>query len=94
MWIYDQESLEFLAVNRAAIAHYGYSEAEFLSMTIEDIRPAEDVPSLLDRLQHKPSGYIASGIRRHLKKMAQSLPWILPPMTLSLRDGGPSDPRQ
>lgn len=68
MWIYDQESLQFLAVNRAAIAHYGYSEAEFLSMTIEDIRPAEDVPSLLDNLQHKPSGYIASGIRRHLKK--------------------------
>ncbi len=68
MWIYDQESLEFLAVNRAAIAHYGYSEAEFLSMTIEDIRPAEDVPSLLNNLQDKPSGYIASGVRRHLKK--------------------------
>ncbi|MFP4220557.1 MAG: EAL domain-containing protein [Phormidium sp.] len=68
MWIYDQESLRFLAVNQAAIAHYGYSHEEFLAMTIEAIRPAEDVPSLLDNLQHIPRGYTASGIRRHLKK--------------------------
>lgn len=68
MWIYDQENLRFLAVNQAAIAHYGYSYDEFLAMTIEAIRPAEDVPSLLDNLQHILPGYIASGIRRHLKK--------------------------
>ncbi|MFO8039951.1 MAG: EAL domain-containing protein [Sodalinema sp.] len=68
MWIYDQESLRFLAVNQAAIAHYGYSHDEFMAMTIEAIRPAEDVPSLLDNLQHIPRGYTASGIRRHLKK--------------------------
>ena len=42
MWVYDHESLRFLAVNDAAIAHYGYSKDEFLAMTILDIRPAED----------------------------------------------------
>src|SRR4030088_864554 len=45
-WVYDRETLKFLAVNRAAVAHYGFSEAEFLSMTIEDIRFAEDLPKL------------------------------------------------
>jgi PAS domain S-box-containing protein len=45
MWAYDLETLTFLAVNDAAIRHYGYSREEFLSMTIADIRPAEDVPS-------------------------------------------------
>ena len=40
MWVYDLDSLRFLAVNEAAIAQYGYSAAQFLAMTIRDIRPA------------------------------------------------------
>ena len=47
MWVYDAESLAFLAVNDAAVRHYGYSREEFLAMTIKDIRPPEDVPQLL-----------------------------------------------
>ncbi|MFI5011729.1 MAG: EAL domain-containing protein [Hyphomicrobiales bacterium] len=42
MWVYDRCSLRFLAVNDAAIAHYGYSREQFLAMSILDIRPAED----------------------------------------------------
>ena len=47
MWVYDAETLAFLAVNDAAVRHYGYSRDEFLAMTINDIRPPEDVPALL-----------------------------------------------
>ena len=43
MWIYDYETLRFLAVNDAAAQAYGYSKDEFLKMTIEDIRPVEDL---------------------------------------------------
>jgi diguanylate cyclase (GGDEF)-like protein/PAS domain S-box-containing protein len=39
MWVYDTESLSFLAANDAAIAHYGFSREQFLSMTLLDIRP-------------------------------------------------------
>jgi PAS domain S-box-containing protein len=46
MWVYDAETLRFLAVNRAAVAYYGYSEAQFLEMTIADIRPPEDRAAL------------------------------------------------
>ena len=46
MWVYDLETLAFLAVNDAATRSYGYSRDEFLGMTIRDIRPAEDVPRL------------------------------------------------
>ena len=46
MWVYDSKTLAFLAVNDAALRHYGYSRAEFLAMTIRDIRPEEDVPAL------------------------------------------------
>jgi PAS domain S-box-containing protein len=47
MWVYDSESLRFLTVNNAAINKYGYSKEEFLSMTINDIRPPEDIYGLL-----------------------------------------------
>ncbi len=39
MWVFDVESLEFLAVNQAAISSYGYSREEFLSRTLRDLRP-------------------------------------------------------
>ena len=39
MWVYDAETLRFLAVNEAAVRHYGYTRSEFLAMTITDIRP-------------------------------------------------------
>lgn len=46
MWIYDRSSLQFLSVNNAAIKNYGYSEEEFLSMSLRDIRPPEDIARL------------------------------------------------
>jgi PAS domain S-box-containing protein len=38
MWVFDAETYRFLTVNDAAVQNYGYSVAEFLSMTIHDIR--------------------------------------------------------
>jgi PAS domain S-box-containing protein len=46
MWVFDMDTLAFLAVNDAAIRHYGYNREEFLSMTIMDILPPEDAPGL------------------------------------------------
>jgi two-component system cell cycle sensor histidine kinase/response regulator CckA len=47
-WMYDAVTLRFLDVNEATLREYGYSREEFLSMTIKDIRPPEDVPVLLE----------------------------------------------
>jgi len=68
MWIYDIETLQFLAVNQAAINHYGYSEAEFLSMTVQDIRPPEDVPRLLEAISKVSVGFTEPDVWRHCKK--------------------------
>ncbi|HSO73532.1 MAG TPA: PAS domain S-box protein, partial [Blastocatellia bacterium] len=69
MWAYDLETLSFLAVNEAAIHHYGYSRSEYLSMTIRDIRPPEDLARLHEAMS---SDLGASGLRpsswRHRKK--------------------------
>jgi diguanylate cyclase (GGDEF)-like protein/PAS domain S-box-containing protein len=42
MWAIDRDTLKFLAVNDAAVSHYGYSRDQFLRMTALDIRPADD----------------------------------------------------
>ena len=68
MWIYDLATLQFLEVNEAATIVYGYSREEFLSMTIKDIRPAEDLPALLKVANVDNEGYADVGIWRHLKK--------------------------
>jgi two-component system cell cycle sensor histidine kinase/response regulator CckA len=64
MWVFDVETLAFLEVNQAAVAFYGYSRDEFLSMTIKDIRPHADVPGLLDFLRAEP-GTRTRGCARH-----------------------------
>jgi|GEM_PF-1538042 len=70
-WIYDLETLSFLEVNEAAIQHYGYSKEEFLSMTLKDIRPPEDIPSLLENVNHTRNPLNNSGEWRHIKKNAE-----------------------
>jgi PAS domain S-box-containing protein len=69
MWVYDRETLRFLAVNDAALRTYGYSRDEFLDMSIEDIRPPEDVPALRATADGAGDrGLNPSGVWRHLRK--------------------------
>lgn len=69
MWVYDIETLAFLAVNEAAVHHYGYSRAEFLALTIVDIRPPEDVPAFRAALADAAAGFSAvANTWRHTKK--------------------------
>lgn len=70
MWVYDIETLKFINVNNAAIRHYGYSYNEFLSMSIRDIRPREELDRMEEQVnvirgnQHSNYG----GVFRHCKK--------------------------
>jgi hypothetical protein len=68
MWVYDLDTLAFLTVNEAAILHYGYSRAEFLGMTIKDIRPSEDISVLIERMANVNPGINHAGACRHRKK--------------------------
>jgi len=67
MWVYDRDTLEFLAVNCAALNHYGYSREEFLLMTIKDIRSETDIPVLLDSIS-PDAGLNLAGAWKHQKK--------------------------
>ncbi len=67
MWVFDLETLAFLAVNPAAIAHYGYSETEFLAMTVPDIRPPTEHASRENIIASLTSGTYR-GERQHRKR--------------------------
>src|ERR1700722_2016431 len=68
MWIYDLESLRFLAVNEAAIQRYGYSCAEFLRMTIRDICPAKNISALQDDVAQLNMALEKTGRWRHRRR--------------------------
>ena len=67
-WVYDRETLRFLAVNAAAVDHYGYSVAEFQTMTIKDIRPPEDVGALLQNVAQVRERKEQASMWRHCRK--------------------------
>ena len=68
MYVCDEQSLQFLAVNQAAIQHYGYSQEEFLQMTALDIRPKEDASALLSYVAANPKRHASAGAWKHRKK--------------------------
>ena len=57
MWVWNDEKLAFLAVNEAAVNHYGYTRDEFLRMNVRDIwAPGEEAryeENLRDRAQEQ-----------------------------------------
>lgn len=68
MWVFDLQTLAFLTVNEAAVRSYGYSREAFLSMTIKDIRPPEDIPRLMEDVRKMSPGVTGAGLWRHRKK--------------------------
>jgi PAS domain S-box-containing protein len=69
MWYFDTETLRFLDVNEAAVRHYGYTKAEFIKMTIMDIRDVEHIPETEKLVKaNRSSGKYYGGISQHLKK--------------------------
>jgi len=67
-WVYDAETLEFLAVNDAAVRHYGWSREEFLAMRITDIRPTGDVDALLTSIRDGSVGRPERELWRHQRR--------------------------
>ncbi|MFI5228129.1 MAG: PAS domain S-box protein [Gemmatimonadales bacterium] len=68
-WVFDLETLRILAVNEAAVRRYGHSRAEFLAMTIADIRPAADVPAVRELVaRNRATGGASESSWRHVKK--------------------------
>jgi PAS domain S-box-containing protein len=68
MWIFDVDTLGFLAVNQAAVQTYGWTREEFLGMTIMDLLAPEEAtppaPVTAERLAQRGETALAHHRRR------------------------------
>ncbi|HEY6161897.1 MAG TPA: PAS domain S-box protein [Bacteroidia bacterium] len=90
MWVFSRKDYRILAVNEAAISHYGYSEKEFCSMTLYDIRPQGEKERLAEH--HKknslPNG--THGAWKHKKKDGTLIEVEITTGTLAMDDADTS----
>ena len=69
MFIFDFKTLQILDCNEETLLKYGYSKEEFLSLTIKDIRPPEDIEKIVQAVGDESIyGSIHKNIWRHKKK--------------------------
>src|ERR1700754_3729549 len=68
IWVYNEETLGFLAVNEAATRTYGYSRDEFLSMTIDSLRSKDNIPALFIKNANDANELVLSSPWRHETK--------------------------
>ena len=72
MWIYNIDTLRFIEVNDAAVREYGYNKKEFLTMTLDDIRPPEQVNMLSDAIGTiKNKEEFIRGVYSHMNKSGE-----------------------
>lgn len=70
MWIFDRDTLDILHVNESACSIYGYTEDEYKTMNLRDIRPIEDIPVLEKHISesYESEKLIIPTVVRHQKK--------------------------
>ncbi len=74
-FIFNIQTLKIQRVNLAAIKQYGYSESEFLTKTLYDLRPAEDFEYLNQTISNLQDTKVYSGDIRHLTKDGRLI-WV------------------
>ncbi|HEY6024762.1 MAG TPA: EAL domain-containing protein [Pseudolabrys sp.] len=67
IWVIDRDTLRFLAVNEAAVAQYGFSRAQFMSMTVADLRPVEDRARFTAFIRSLSEDQFIENVGQHLK---------------------------
>jgi len=90
MWVFAAVDHRFLTVNHAAVENYGYSAAEFQSMTIYDIRDAQDHVALRNHMlgqtdhrkhwQHRRkdgSALMVAGVAKSIRYMGKEACFVV-----------------
>ncbi|HUN92926.1 MAG TPA: ATP-binding protein [Burkholderiaceae bacterium] len=73
MWVIDAESQAFLKVNEAAVRRYGYAEAEFLRMRLDDIRATDPEATRRPARPQPPEAIADIAVERHRKRLGEKI---------------------
>lgn len=75
IYIWDIDTLQLLEVNETTREHYGYSDAELKTMTLLDLRAADQHASILEFVENvrKDPAFRQDGIWKHRKKNGQEI---------------------
>ena len=65
MWVTDRETLRFIAVNEAAISHYGYTRDQFMAMTAPDLCAPTERDRFVEFMRALPETQLAGNVGRH-----------------------------
>ena len=84
-FIYDRDTLAFLAVNQAAVKHYGYSSEEFTKLTLRDILSPTDLSAFQTRLEHVPGQGGSAGIWTHRRSNGKTSEMAITALALEFR---------
>ena len=68
MWVFDLLECRFLAVNRAALNHYGFTPEEFLRLTPQDLLPPDQVEAFVSDLSQPRAQTESRGCWKHYRK--------------------------
>lgn len=70
MWVYELHTLQFLMVNDAAVARYGYSREEFLNMSLHKLYASRDLQRLSNSIikASQKDYYPVAEVWEHIKK--------------------------
>ena len=74
-WIYDTQSLFFLEVNAAAIAHYQWTREEFLHLSLRSVRMPDEVEIVEAALNESAPLHRITGPLRHRRKDGTTI-WV------------------
>ena len=67
-WVMDDETLQFIQVNDAAIRQYGFGAEEFSRMTLQDIRPENPRAVGKEEVEENGGAGRFQGVCKHRKK--------------------------
>jgi two-component system, cell cycle sensor histidine kinase and response regulator CckA len=68
MWVFDLRECRFLAVNKAALRHYGFTAEEFSRFTVQDLFPPEQVETFMADVSRSCVQTESRGFWKHYRK--------------------------
>lgn len=68
MWLYDTQTLHMLAANPAALKSYGYSEEDFIALSLPDLYPEDELERLHESLRLPLIERVAQRAWRHRRR--------------------------